>query len=133
MENTQTENQEVETVETEVETPEVEKHEETIEERLERINTEQDELQQKQKEFFDEQKKYQFEKNGLSAFEEVIKVGNYEELNATIAKLTKIVNDIKVANSYQPTDNAKQDAYSVHTKNKDTKNMIGTKLSNLFK
>ena len=144
------ENQEVETVEvnSEIVTEEVEQVEEvkskkTLDEVLDQTNETMDkiqenldlmkEIEEREAALFQREVKSSLKDAGLEAFEEVINVENHKDLETVMTKLTKIMNDMKIESSYQPTDNAKQDAYSIHTKNKDTKGMIGSKLSNLFK
>jgi len=126
--------QEVEQVE-EVETQEVNFDE--INENLDRINADQvqlaKELDERHKALFEREIKYALKEHGLEAFANLVKVENTDELNDVVASLTKIVNDIKIANSYQPKENAQQDAYSVAQSKGDTKKMIGSKLANLFK
>ena len=135
MENEQVENLEVEVQETE----QVEQEAaipQTLDELIEDNKKLQDELaeiKQMRKDIFEKQVSLTLQENGLEAFANIIKVENVEELTGVVNKLNKIVNDIKIANSYQPKDNATQDSYSVHTNNKDTKSMIGSKLANLFK
>ncbi|MFJ8063308.1 hypothetical protein ACIQYS_01570 [Psychrobacillus sp. NPDC096426] len=90
-------------------------------------------LKSLEKDLFAKEKNLVLKENGLEAFAEVINVDNSEDLTNVVAKLTKIVNDIKVANSYQPKDsNGTQDAYSQAIQNGDVKNAISFKLSNLF-
>ncbi|MFB5088633.1 hypothetical protein PGC35_15735 [Psychrobacillus sp. PGGUH221] len=138
MENEQVEIQEVEV------SPEIQELEKQVLENGEQIEKAQkltEEILAERKEFLESLEKDLFEKeknltlkdNGLEAFAEIINVDNSDDLGKVVSKLNKIVNDIKVANSYQPKDNATQDAYSVHANNKDTKSMIGSKLANLFK
>lgn len=132
MENTQVENQEVDTTvteEVETETVETEKVESTNED----LNKIQENLDKREKELFQREVKSSLKDKGLEAFEEIINVDSHEDLDAVMAKLTKIMNDMKIEQSYQPKDNTKQDSYTVHANNKDTKSMIGSKLSNLFK
>lgn len=130
MENEQLETQEVEEVEIKKTPDEVM---DEIDKSLNKINSDQDEIQRQQAELFQKQKEWELKSNGLEQFADIIKVESYEELNTVIQQLTKIVNDIKVANSYQPKENAKQDAHSVAQQKGDTKNMIASKLASLFK
>lgn len=139
MEKTQVETTEVtpEVRAEEVEVVEEVAPKKSLDEVLDMTNDTMDKLQQdlerRELELFQREVKSSLKDAGLEAFEEVINVENHKDLETVMTKLTKIMNDMKIENSYQPTDNAKQDAYSIHTKNKDTKNMIGSKLANLFK
>jgi len=110
--------------------------------------TERDDLlQHKPKDLTDDEKAFQtkqqglwgkevnlsLKENGLEQFADVIKVADEEELNQVVTSLTKIKNDMKVQSGYVPKDKAKDDEYSNFEKNKDTKNMISSKLAGLFK
>ena len=110
--------------------------------------TERDDLlQHKPKDLTDEEKAFQtkqqglwgkevnlsLKENGLEQFADVIKVADEDELNQVVTSLTKIKNDMKVESGYVPKDKAKDDEYSNFEKNKDTKNMISSKLAGLFK
>lgn len=87
----------------------------------------------RQKELFQKEIKFALKEHDLEAFADVIKVNDSKELEETINQLKTIVNQIKVANSYQPKEKATQDAFSVAQQNGDTKKMIGSKLANFFK
>lgn len=100
---------------------------------LEKLNVTQKELAEQQKEMFKQQIEWNLQRNGLEAFADIINPKDYDELNTVVAQLVSIMNEQKVANSYQPKDNATQDAYSVAQQKGDTKKMIGSKLANLFK
>lgn len=128
----QLEVQEVEQVEEVTE----EKSPQTLDELIEDNKKLQDELaeiKEMRKDIFDKQVSLTLKENGLEAFAEIINVDSSDDLTKVVAKLTTIVNNIKVANSYQPKDNGKQDEYSVAQQQGDTKKMIGSKLANLFK
>jgi len=90
-------------------------------------------LQTLEKSLFDKEKDLVLKENGLEAFAEIINVENSDDLTKVVAKLTTIINNIKVANAYVPKENATQDAYSQAIQNGDVKNAISFKLSNLFK
>lgn len=81
-------------------------------------------LEIREAELFKREIKASLKESGLEEFEEVINVSNEAELKATINKLTSIVNNIKVSLSFQPTDNTKQDSYTVAKQNGDSKSMI---------
>ncbi|MDJ0331728.1 hypothetical protein [Planococcus sp. S3-L1] len=123
MENTPVENQEVDTTvteEVETETVETEKIESTNED----LNKIQENLDKREKELFQREVKSSLKDKGLEAFEEIINVDSHEDLDAVMAKLTKIMNDLKIEQSYQPKDNTKQDSYTVAKQNGDSRNMI---------
>ncbi|MFD2638425.1 hypothetical protein [Piscibacillus salipiscarius] len=120
---------------------------EWTEQELDPIVTERDELlQYKPKELTEEEKalaeKEQnlfkrevnatLKENGLEQFADVVKVQDEEELNQAVKSLNQIVNDIKTSVGYVPQDHATDDEYSKFEKDKDTKGMIGTKLTKLF-
>lgn len=143
MEKEQVENQEAMEVEL-VEEVEVE---ESLTDRVDRIekkaieqhlhadqlNQEVNELVRQRAELFQQKVEFELQKNGLEKFVDLINPKDETELRETIEKLNLIVNDIKVANSYVPKDNAKADEYNVALQKGDTKKMIGSKLANLFK
>ena len=139
MEKEQVVNQEVETQE--VEQGEQVEHQEVnleeINETLEKINVDQDQiakdLDARQKAVFEREIKFALKENGLEAFADIINPKDNDELNTIVAQLLKVMNEQKIANSYQPKDNATQDALSVAQQKGDTKNMIASKLANLFK
>ena len=118
------------------------------EQELNPLVTERDDLlQHKPKDLTDDEKAFEtkqqglwgkevnlsLKENGLEQFADVIKVADEEELNQVVTSLTKIKNDMKVQSGYVPKDKAKDDEYSNFEKNKDTKNMISSKLANIFK
>lgn len=111
-------------------------HEELMQ-KLDRIKKDQEKIAQdiarREKETFQREVALSLESNGLEAFADIINVNDSEELSDVVAKLTAIVNDIKVGAGYVPKENAKQSEYDVYAQKKDTKGMIGSKLANLFK
>ncbi len=145
MENREVETQEVDTTIVAEEISQVEevKSNKTLDEVLDQTNETMDkvqanldlmkEIEEREKALFQREVNSSLKDAGLEKFAEVINVKSHEDLTKVIDNLTKIMNEMKIENSYQPKDNAKQDAYSIHSKNKDTKNMIGSKLANLFK
>lgn len=90
-------------------------------------------IEKREAELFQLEVGYELKSLGLEAFKDVINVTDKESLEAVTAKLTAIVNDIKLASGFIPKVNGVQDEISIHHKNKDTKSMIGSKLANLFK
>lgn len=125
MENTQ--DQVVDTPETTVEDAEVTTEVDTTEETTEEINPleeAQKALEQREKELFQREVKAELKESGLEQFAEIINVSNEAELKETIKKLTSIMNDLKVSMSYQPTENTKQDSYTVAKQNGDSRSMI---------
>lgn len=143
MEKTQVETTEVETVEVETEVfpEEVKVVEEgspkkTLDEVLDQTNETMDKLQQdlerREKELFEREMQSSLKGAGLEKFQEIINVKTHEELDIVMTKLTAIMNEMKIENSYQPTDNAKQDSYTQAIQSGDVKNAINFKLANLF-
>jgi hypothetical protein len=90
-------------------------------------------IEAKEQELFQKEVNLTLKEHGLEAFADVISVNDGTDLNTKVETLTKIINEIKVNMGYVPTDNAKQDEYSMFESKKDTKGMISTKLANLFK
>lgn len=138
MENEQVVSEEVEVQEVEqVEEVTEEKSPRTLDELIEdnkKLQGELAEIKEMKKDIFDKKVSMTLQENGLEAFAEVISVDNSEDLTKMVAKLTKIVNDIKVSNGYVPKEtNGTQDAYSQAIQNGDVKNAIGFKFANLFK
>jgi len=138
MENEQAVSEEVEVQEVEqVEEVTEEKSPQTLDELIEDNKKLQDELaeiKEMRKDIFDKQVSMTLQENGLEAFAEIINVDNSDDLKDVVSKLTKIVNDIKVANAYVPKEsNGTQDGYSQAIQNGDVKNAISFKLSNIFK
>lgn len=97
------------------------------------LSDEEKALQQKEQELFKKEVELELKSAGLEQFKDVIKVENEKELQETIKTLTKIVNEIKMSTGYIPKDNLKDDEYNFYAKKGDTKGMIATKLSKLFK
>ncbi|QHJ71628.1 hypothetical protein [Planococcus halotolerans] len=111
--------------------------EEKLEETLDKTNDTLDEveknLEKREQELLQREVKAELKDKGLDMFADVINITDAKQLPDMVKKLTAIVNDIKVSLSYKPADNTKQDAYTIHEQNKDTKSMIGNKLANFFK
>lgn len=90
-------------------------------------------IEAKEAKLFQKEVNLTLKENGLEAFTDVISVNDSTDLSTKVEMLNKIVNEIKVNMGYVPTDNAKQDEYSMYESKKDTKGMISAKLANLFK
>jgi molecular chaperone GrpE len=90
-------------------------------------------LQTKQQELFTKEVNLTLKESGLEKFASIVKVANEEELKEVVEALNSVVNELKVDLGFVPTDHKQNDKYSQFEKNKDTKNMIGSKLANLFK
>lgn len=68
----------------------------------------------------------------LEDFVEFLNIETEEELKIKIDKLSKILDDRKLKNSYKPEDHRQMDAYEQAAKNNDVTGMIHAKLSKLF-
>jgi molecular chaperone GrpE len=90
-------------------------------------------LQAKQLELWQKEVGLELKTVGLEQFAEFIVADNADQLKDKIGKFQKLLNDLKVSNAFVPNEHKQEDSYSKFEKNKDTKNMIGTKLANLFK
>ncbi|WP_025729540.1 hypothetical protein [Heyndrickxia ginsengihumi] len=121
---------------------------EWVEKELNPIITERDELLQfkpkdltdeekaiktKQQELFDKEVSLTLKEHGLEQFAGVVKVENEDELKETVKALNGIVNQIKIDLGYIPDNHKQQNEYDTFAQKNDTKGMIATKLSNLFK
>lgn len=90
-------------------------------------------MEKREQELFQKEVAFSLKENGLEVFADIIHVKDSEQLSDIVQKLTGIVNGIKLESGYIPKENAKQAEYDVFTEKKDVKNMIGSKLANLFK
>jgi len=68
----------------------------------------------------------------LDDFVEILEVKDDNDLKEKLEKLTKIIENRKLKNSYQPHDHKNMDTYSKAEKNNDVAGMIHAKLSKLF-
>lgn len=114
---------------------------------LQPITQERDELMQyKPQELTDEQKQIQqlqadllqqkvissLKDANLEDFIDFLNVENEEELQAKVNKLSKVLDDRKLNNSYVPSDHKQTDAYSQAEQSNNVQGMISAKLSKLF-
>lgn len=85
----------------------------------------------KQSEMWQEIFNLTFEKEGLEAFAELIRVdvGDKESLQSQITKLKEIVGAMEISNGYQPSNHKPVDGFSIAKKNKDSIGMIKNKLN----
>lgn len=90
-------------------------------------------FKQQQQDLFNEKVEFQLEKNGLTQFKDVIKVGNEEELNSVVEALTQITKQIKLDSGYVPDNHLKDNEYDKFAQEGNVSGMISTKLSKLFK
>lgn len=82
-------------------------------------------LEQREKELFTKQVSVELKANGLDAYEGIINPVDEQSLNDTIKALSKVHTDMKIQNSYTPTDKKKgTDSYDVAKQNGDTKGMV---------
>lgn len=101
-----------------------------------KVKTDQDaiaeDIAKREQELFQKEVSMTLKEHDLQAFAEVINVINSEQLEDVVNKLKVIVGEIKLSAGYIPKENAKQAEYDVYAQKKDTKGMIGSKLSQLF-
>jgi molecular chaperone GrpE len=119
--------------ETDVLNPIQSERDELLQYKPKELSDEEKALQTKQQELFSKEVSLTLKENGLEQFASILKVSNEEELKEVVESLKSVVNEIKVNSGYVPNDHRQNDKYSQFEKNKDTKNMIGSKLANLFK
>lgn len=118
--------------------PKIDKEKESLKETVkqleERVQTLQSEkevkseqakkLSEKEKELFQKEVKLTLKEYGLFEFEEIIKVDDSDELQEVVKKLSKIMADKKIENSFKPNGHKQQDAYSVAKSKGDNVGMI---------
>lgn len=90
-------------------------------------------LEQKQVELWQKEVNLTLKSEGLDAFADFFKVNDIDELTAKIQKFKQIINDMKIDNSYKPSDHKSTNKYSQHEKSGNVVGMIETKLASLFK
>ena len=82
------------------------------------------EFETKEKELFEKEKALILKENDLQQFADFFVANDIEELNNKITNFKEILNDLKIDNSYKPTDHKQTDKYSVAKENKDALGMI---------
>lgn len=90
-------------------------------------------LEQKQADLWQKEVTLTLKSEGLDAFIEYFQVNDTDELSAKVKKFKQIIRDMKIDNSYKPTDHKSTDKYSQHEKSGNVVGMIESKLANLFK
>lgn len=90
-------------------------------------------LEQKQAEIWQKEVSLTLKSEGLEAFAEFFNANDADELTAKVQKFKGIINDMKIDNSYKPSDHKTSDKYSQHEKSGNVVGMIETKLASLFK
>ncbi|WP_281868029.1 hypothetical protein [Brevibacillus parabrevis] len=90
-------------------------------------------LEQKQADLWQKEINLTLKTEGLDAFADFFNAKDSDELNAKIQKFKQIINNMKIDNSYKPSDHKSTDKYSQHEKSGNVVGMIETKLANLFK
>lgn len=92
-------------------------------------------LKEKATELWNKEVQLELKNAGLEDFAEFISVeeGNSEQLKSKIQKLQEVLGKRELSTGYVPQNHRQTDKYSLAEKNKDTKSMIGSKLSKLFK
>ncbi|MTT32702.1 hypothetical protein GMB86_11860 [Terrilactibacillus sp. BCM23-1] len=89
-------------------------------------------LQAKEQALFSKQINLTLKENGLGAFDGLIEAKDEKDLDQKVKQLSKVINELKISQSYIPKDKGDTDPYAKFEKNKDTKGMINAKLSKLF-
>ncbi|MHA6251951.1 hypothetical protein [Oceanobacillus sp. CAU 1775] len=90
-------------------------------------------FEQQQADFFTQKVDFELQKSGLTAFKDVIKVENEEELNTVVEALGQIVKQVKLDSGYVPDNHLKDNEYDKFEKEGNVSGMIGSKLASLFK
>jgi len=92
-------------------------------------------LQDKQLKLWQKEVSLTLKENNLEDFAEfiLIELNDVDGLNEKITRLNGILGKRELSDSYKPANHRANDKYSIAEKKKDTKGMIGSKLSNLFK
>ncbi|WP_419893622.1 hypothetical protein [Oceanobacillus kimchii] len=82
-------------------------------------------LEQREKKLFDKEVSVELKANGLEAYQGIISPADKKGLDDTIKALNKVHTDLKINNSFTPTDKKKgTDSYDVAKQNGDTKGMV---------
>ncbi|BDH63313.1 hypothetical protein MTP04_34430 [Lysinibacillus sp. PLM2] len=91
--------------------------------------------QEKVKELWNKEVILELRLAGLEDFAEFIFVEehNSKQLQEKIQKFQEVLGKRELSNAYVPQNHRQTDKYSLAEKNKDTKSMIGSKLSKFFK
>ncbi|QHZ55901.1 hypothetical protein M655_009765 [Brevibacillus sp. NSP2.1] len=110
---------------------------------IERLNKERDEsvpkaeieYQNRMKELWQKEVNLELKLEGLHDFAEFffVEEGHYEELEAKIKRFKEVLGKRDLNNGFVPESHRSADKYTLAEKSKDTKAMIGSKLSKLFK
>ncbi len=82
------------------------------------------EIESKERNLFEKEKGLVLKENGLQDFADFFAVGDVEELNTKVTAFKELLNNLKIDNSYKPTDHKQTDKYSVAKENKDALGMI---------
>ncbi|GGA11915.1 hypothetical protein GCM10008018_66240 [Paenibacillus marchantiophytorum] len=92
-------------------------------------------LQNRSKELWSKEVAIELKLQGLSDFAEFFAVdeNNREELEAKIKKFNEVLGKRELNDGFVPESHRSADKYSLAEKSKDTKGMINSKLSKLFK
>lgn len=97
------------------------------------LSDEEKAIKTKQQELFDKEVSLTLKEHGLEKFASIVKVSNEDELKETVKALNGIVNQIKIDLGYIPDNHKQQNEYDTFAQKNDTKGMIATKLSKLFR
>jgi molecular chaperone GrpE len=90
-------------------------------------------LELKQAELWQKEVSLTLKSEGLVAFSDFFNANDSDELSAKVTKFKQIINDMKIDNSYKPSEHKSTDKYSQHEKSGNVVGMIETKLASLFK
>lgn len=91
--------------------------------------------EEKMKELWNKEVNLELRMAGLEDFAEFINVEehNSKQLQEKIQKFQEVLGKRELSSGYVPQNHRQTDKYSLAEKNKDTKSMIGLKLSKFFK
>lgn len=93
------------------------------------------ELSDKQAKLWQRQVEVELKELGLQDFAEFVQVvvDDLDGLQGKVAQLKRILGERELKSSFKPNEHRNADTYSIAEKQKDTKGMIGLKLSNIWK
>lgn len=90
-------------------------------------------LEAKQADLWQKEVTLTLKSEGLDAFADFFQANDTDELTGKVKKFKQIINNLKIDNSYKPSEHKSTDKYSQHEKSGNVVGMIETKLASLFK
>lgn len=113
----------------------VKKLEQQLEERKAQFEKDEQDHQERMKILWDKEVNLELKLAGLEDFAEFLhfEQGDSDAMHSKVQKFKEIMGKRELSDGYVPNDHRSADKYYLAEKSKDTKTMIGTKLSGLFK